>query len=128
MHLKRCCRRWLAMLVLATIAFAQSSLAFSGCRLDRKSLPRALGSASAVAHDCESAVATDWTEFPNRCLAHCTSDLRTVGNSVALVRSPADAPALALLRLDGLPFPRTGLEESPPGTPPPRILFQQFLI
>ena len=126
--MKRDSRRWLAIFVLAAIAFTQASLAFSACQLDRKSLPRAMGSAGAVAHDCEIPIATDWTKYPNRCFAHCTADLQTVGNAVALVRNPADAPVLALVRLERLPFARTGLEASPPGAPPPRILFQQFLI
>ena len=129
MHVKRGSRRWLAIFVLAAIAFTQASLAFSTCQLDRKSLPRAMGSASAAAHACETAVAKDWTKFPNRCLAHCTADLQTVGDAVALVRSPADAPVLTLVRLERLPFQRTDLEAlPPPPAPPPRILFHQLLI
>ena len=122
-------RRWLAVFVLATIAFTQASLAFSACQLDRKSLSRAMGSAGAVAHDCEIAIATDWTKFPNRCFSHCTADLQTVGDAVALVRSPADAPVLTLARLEHLSLLHAGLEAlPPPAAPPPRILFHQFLI
>ena len=129
MFLKRDSRRWLAIFVLAAIAFTQTSLAFSACQLDRKSLSRAMGSAGAVAHDCQTEVATDWTKFPNRCFAHCTADLQSVGDGVALVRSPADAPVLALVRLERLPFQRTDLEAlPPPPAPPPRILFHQLLI
>ena len=128
MRMTRNCKRCLAIFVLALVAFAQASLAFSACQLDRKSLARAMDSAGAVAHECELPVATDWTKYPNRCFAHCTADLQTVGDAVALVRNPANAPVLALVRLERLPFPRTGLEASPPGAPPPRILFQQFLI
>jgi hypothetical protein len=128
MLMKRALARRLAALVLAMIAFAQASLAFSACPLDRNSLPGAVGSASVVAHDCETAVVTEWTKFPNRCFSHCTSDLQAVGAAVALVRSPADAPVLSLAPLAALPFPRTGFDGPKLGTPPPRILFQSFLI
>ena len=129
MHVNRGSRRWLAIFVLAAIAFTQASLAFSACQLDRKSLPRAMGSADAVAHECETVVATEWTKFPNRCFAHCTADLQIAGDAVALVRSPADAPVLALVRLERLPFQRTDLEAlPPPPAPPPRILFHELLI
>lgn len=129
MVITRNIKRRLAALLLAAVAFAQASVAFSACPLDRESLPSAMGTANATAHECETAIATDWTKFPNRCFAHCTTDLQTVGEAGALVRSPADAPVLRLALQEPMPFQRIGREALPPPVaPPPRILFHQFLI
>lgn len=117
------------MLVLAVLAFAHASLAFSACRLERSSLAGAMEPAGvAMQRDCETAVMTDWTKYPNRCFTHCTADLQTAGDAIALVRGPGGDAVLALPRDEPRATPRTGLAASPPGTPPPRILLHSFLI
>ena len=128
MNTPRRLKRWIALLMLAVSAFAHASVAFSGCALERSSLHGAIGVAPAAVHGCETAIATDWTKYPNRCLTHCTVDLQTVGAAVALVHGLATAPALVV------DWPREraamgiGLDSTPPGTPPPRILLHSFLI
>lgn len=65
---------------------------------------------------------------PNRCVAHCTSDLQLSGLAAAIARAPADAPVLLLPRA-GLRVPGgAGLEAPPPGAVPSRILLHSFLI
>ena len=116
------------MLLLAAIGFMQASLAFSGCQLDLAALSATLR--SSVSHPCDEAgiVAKAWIKFTNRCFAHCTADLQTVGDAVALVRSPADAPVLAVAPLQPLSLARSAFDTPQPGTPPPRILFRSLRI
>jgi len=123
-------KRWIARLLLAAVAFAHASLAFSACQLERSALSQAMGSADAAAvhRECETTMVMDWTKYPNRCFAHCTADLQTVGAAIALVRSPSGDPVLSLPRDEPRAVAHTGLAASPPGTPPARILFHSFLI
>jgi methenyltetrahydromethanopterin cyclohydrolase len=121
--------RLISTLVLAALAFAQASLAFSACQLDRGSLARSLGAAEQNACESGCMVASAWTKYANRCVAHCTADLAVAGSAVPLVRHPADAPVLALLSAqDGAAALRVVLEAAPPGAPPRRILLHSFLI
>ena len=84
-------------------------------------------SMSEPCHD-EAVVAKHWIKFDNRCFAHCTADLQTVGHGIALVRSPADAPVLAVPSTERRAPLRVAFEGPRPGTPPPRILFASLLI
>lgn len=129
MHMTSRLKRWTAMLLLAVVAFAQASLAYSACQLERNSLSKAIRPAAAAVHrDCESPIVTEWTKYPNRCLMHCSADLQTVGAAVALIRAPAAAPVLVLDWPQERAAMHTGLDAAPAGAPPPRILFHSFLI
>lgn len=114
--------------MLAAIAFLQMSLAFSDCQLDRASLADTLRSSMSEPCHEEAVVAKHWVKFENRCFAHCTADLQTVGHGVALIRNPADAPVLALPPAQLRMPVRVAFEGPRPGTPPPRILFGSLLI
>lgn len=116
------------MLLLAAVAFAQASLAFSACQLERGRLAQAIGVSDERPCDDGVVVAKDWTKYTNRCLAHCTADLQTTGGAVALVRNPAVEPVLLLERMELLPVAGTRLEIPPLGAPPMRILLHSFLI
>lgn len=129
MNTTRKLKRWIAMLLLAAVAFAQASLAFSACPLERSSLAAAMHpAAAAVDRDCETMIMTEWTKFPNRCLMHCSADLQTVGAAVALIRGPATSPVLVLDWPEERAAMRTGLDAAPLGAPPTRILLHSFLI
>jgi hypothetical protein len=121
-------RRWWAIVMLAAIAFAQVSLAFSDCQLDRTALLATMRSSTNEPCDHGGLVAKNWIKFENRCFAHCTADLQMVGDAVVLVRGPADAPVLALAPLRPLSLARIAFDAPQPGAPPPRILFRSFLI
>lgn len=127
--MNRILKRSIAMLLLAATAFAQASLAYSACQLERSSLSKAIRPAAAAVHrDCESPIVTDWTKYPNRCLMHCSADLQTVGAAVALIRAPAAAPVLVLDWPEERVAMHTGLDAAPAGAPPLRILLHSFLI
>lgn len=119
--------RWLVFVVLAAIAFTQASLAFSDCQLDRATLAATMRSSTSGPCHGIGLVAKSWIKFANRCFAHCTADLQTVGNAVALVRGPVNAPVLALVAIEPRSVGRIELYAPRPGAPP-RILFHSFLI
>ena len=120
-------KRWVARVALAALAFAQTGVAISSCRFERGSLADAMGAADR-APECQEMTAAGGNEPANQCFAHCTSDLQTVGAAVALVRGPVAGPVLAINRTHNFIAVRTGLDSTPPGTPPPRILLHSFLI
>ena len=128
MFLRRDHGRWIGLVLLAAIAFTQASVAFSDCQLDRAALAATIGLSKASPCEHGGPVAKTWIKFTNRCFAHCTTDLQTVGSPVALVRHPADAPVLALAPLAPRLFGRIQFDALPPGTPPRRILFRTLLI
>ena len=111
------------------MVFAQASLAFSGCGMERQALGVLGSTAAAGGHPCDDMPqAMDWSKYPNRCFSHCTADLQTAGGAVALVRSPAQEPVLALPPRAPVAQRVAAFEGPPPGEPPPRILFRSFLI
>jgi|SRR5688572_4641708 hypothetical protein len=118
--------RWVVILVLAALGFTQASLAFSGCQFNRAALSAAMR--SAASDPCYEADTMAPIQFTNRCFAHCTADLQTVGSAVALVRSPADSPVLILVTAEPRSFARIEFDAHWPGAPPPRILFRTLLI
>lgn len=128
MNTSRKLKRWIALLLLAATSFAQASVAFSACQVERGQLAQTIGTPDN--RPCEDGVvmAEAWTKYTNRCLAHCTADLQATGAAVALVRSPAFAPVLLLVRVASPPVADTGLDAPPLGAPPSRILLHSFLV
>jgi len=117
------------MLTLALLAFAQGSVAFSGCSMDRGTVGRitAVDNDKSAA-DCETPMTETSPQNANLCVLHCTWDLQVAGVAVALLRSPADLPILTVALPHAAPAPRTGLHAPPSGAPPRRILLHSFLI
>ena len=121
-------KRRVAMLTLALLAFAQASVAFSGCLMDRGAMgPVMAADNDESAGDCETPITTT-PSSANLCALHCTWDLQVAGVAVALLRSPADLPILTVALPRAAPAPRTGLLAPPSGAPPHRILSHSFLI
>jgi hypothetical protein len=122
-------QRAIARLLLAVLLFAQASVAFADCAADRGQLAKALASADMeLCHSPQTFVSDFGPLNPNRCVAHCTSDLQIAAATVAIVRSAASVPVLFVPRSAPVAMPATGLLASPPGAPPPRILQHAFLI
>jgi hypothetical protein len=127
MALSRKVRRWISIVALSGLAFAQASIALAACQTDRGTM----GGAAAMQMDegcggCPSAPAGD-VVLENTCVAHCTSDLQLNGAAVALVRDGKAATALLVTppgdrHITPKPF------ASPPRALPARILLHSFLI
>ena len=109
-------RRRIALLMIGLLAFAQGSVAFAACSMERGTAMPAM------------AMAPDESCAPNLCVAHCTSDLQLAGAAASIVRGPADLPVLRIALPEIGPAPHTGLHVPPPGAPPRRILLHSFLI
>lgn len=126
--MKRTLKRWIALALLAVFSFSHASLALADCPMDRATLAQTIAQA---AEDpcCEAATPAGYESlYGNRCVAHCTSDLRLAGQPVALLREPADAPVLLLPAFDGHSPPAAHVDLLPPEAVPSRILLHSFLI
>ena len=121
-------RRWVAMLLLAAVGFAQASVSFAACTLERGRLAQVMAQADEAPCDSGTHFKQDGSQNANRCLAHCTEDLQLFGLPVVLVRGAVAAAVLVVPVTDQTRCPDTGLEAPAPGTPPPRILLHSFLI
>ena len=122
-------KRRVAMFTLALLAFAQADVSFSSCAMDRGTMSTVMAvdnDESGV--DCEMPMTKTSPQNANLCALHCTWDLQAAGVAVAMVRSPADWPILAVALARAAPAPRTGLHAPPSGAPPHRILLHSFLI
>jgi len=126
--MKRRSRRRVALLLMALLAFAQANVSFASCPMERGMLGQWMAQSDDVPCEMETHVKADGPKHANRCLAHCTADLQLAGLPVVLVQSPTDHPVL-LVSAPAAALPHdTGLEATPPGTPPPRVLLHSFLI
>ena len=122
-------KRRVALLTLALLAFAQASVAFSSCSMDRGTMsPVIAADNDESGADCETPMTGTSPQNANLCALHCTWDLQVAGVAVALLRSPADLPILTVALQHAARAPRTGLYAPPLGAPPHRILLHSFLI
>jgi hypothetical protein len=122
-------KRRVAMLTLALLAFAQASVTFSGCAMDRGTMSTAMAADNDESSTgCEMPMTKTSPQNANLCALHCTWDLQAAGVAVALVRSRADLPILVIALPQAAAAPRTGLWAPPSGAPPHRILLHSFLI
>ncbi len=116
------------MLLLAAFAFAQASMSFASCAMERGRLAEVIATQAVEPCECDHALIEDDPQHAVRCVAHCTADLQIPNVAVAIVRGAADAPVLTVPRSEIGLFAPTGLEVPPVGAPPPRILLHSFLI
>src|SRR2546427_2339482 len=126
--MNRALKRWVALVLLATLAFSHASVSFAACPLERGHLGAVVTSTAADPYGCDLSVTGFESLYANRCVAHCISDLQLAGDAVALVRSPGDAPVLVLPPAPIARMPRLFTADSPPGEVPIRILLHSFLI
>ena len=122
-------KRRVAMFTLVLLAFAQASVAFSSCAMDRGTMSTVMTvDNDESSADCDTPMTETSPENANLCALHCTWDLQVAGVAVALLRSPTDLPILTVALPHAVPAPRTGLHAPPSGAPPHRILLHSFLI
>ena len=118
MLLRRALKR-VALVVLGALAFAQAGIALAACTMDR-------GGMAQMSDDCDGCKSA--VPNPNLCVAHCTSDLQQAGLSLGVAPAAVDAPALLVSPIEPAWSRNRGLDSSPPGAPPRRILLHSFLI
>ena len=121
-------KRRAAMFTLVLLAFAQSSVAFSSCAMDRGTMSTVVAAEGESGGGCETPMTETPSQNANLCALHCTWDLEVAGAAVALLRSPADLPILTVALPHAAPARRSGLHARPSGAPPHRILLHSFLI
>jgi len=128
MRMNRKFKSWIAGLVLGMLAFAHASVAIAACSIERGSISQVLSVKSA--EPCESGM--EMTEFgplyANRCLAHCTADLRHAGPSAAMVGGVSQAPMLFLPSMALRAGWACCADSAPAATVPKRIQLHSFLV
>jgi hypothetical protein len=122
--MKRRSRLAASLAALAGMLFLQTAIAFAPCEMPGRSAAVARAMAMAAMPDCHEA------DEANLCLAHCASEDQTV------LKVPLDLPQLAMPSATpfiGLPKNIFVAAAKPApylaaAGPPPRILFQSFLL
>jgi len=118
-------RRRVAQLALGALLFAQATLVATACDWEQAAPARAIVSKS-IAQPCHEEPATN----ANLCLAHCLSTDQSAGTAQFSVPIWVDSAPLVVAAAElwrgraliiQFVLPR-------PAAPPPRILFQSFLI
>lgn len=119
-------RRSLASVLaaLAGLLFLQAAIAFAPCELPGRSAATAMAAAMAGMPDCHEA------DQANLCLAHCAGEdqaILKVQVDLPDLAAPAALPPMGVVRKN-----ERATIEAPPflaaAGPPPRILFQSFLL
>jgi len=118
-----------ARLVLGAFLLAQAALALSACDWGARDVARALlaaaGGSEAPCHDSGNA-----TPEPGLCLPHCLGEQQSLDKPSFAVPAVAAVAMLWIARSAPTLAPRVVRRERPlaSAAPPPRILFQSFLI
>jgi len=113
----------IAFLMLATLAFAQAAVALTVCSMERGELAQMTDDCT-----CVSTASGSMALGTNGCVVHCTSDLQQAGFAIGPVSGAVNAPVLLVSLVEPLWSRNQGLDSSPPGAPPRRILLHSFLI
>lgn len=117
--------RRVATLLIALFVFAQGSVVFAACAMDRASMAQAMTMSSGASCACGG---TEMQQTVSAgCVAHCTVDLQLAGLPIALVQGAASAPVLLVAIADVHPG-LAALHAPPPIPLPRRILLHSFLI
>ena len=118
-----------ARLVLGAFLLAQAALALSACDRGTRDAARAVsaaaGSGEAPCHDSGNA-----TPEPDLCLPHCLGEQQSLDKPSFAVPAVAAVAVLWIAPSAPTLAPRVVRRERPlaAAAPPPRILFQSFLI
>ena len=114
-----------AQLMLGSLLFAQAALALAGCGWP-KAAPALAISASSSQPPCHEAPAVN----ANLCLAHCLSADQSTDTPQVVVPVWVQTAPITVAGVDPWIAPAVNLQFvlPRPSAPPPRILFQSFLI
>lgn len=122
--MKRRSRLASSVAALAGMLFLQAAIAFAPCDLPGRSAAMAHAVAMAAMPDCHEA------DEANLCLAHCASEDQTVMKvQLALpdLALPAAMP-IGVAPENAFPAVQSPRAQLAAAGPPPRILFQSFLL
>ena len=117
--------RRVATLLIALFVFAQGSVVFAACTMDRASMAQAMTMASDESCTCGGSEMQK--SVTASCVAHCTVDLQLAGLPIALVHGAVSTPVLVVPPAEVHPS-LTALHTPPPPPLPRRILLHSFLI
>ena len=111
--------------MLGLLLFAQAALAMAGCDWLRAAPALAIAE-SANRPPCHEAPAVN----ANLCLAHCLSDDQSTDTPQVVVPVRVDCAPIMVVAIDRRVVPRCrpAVRAAAAFAPPPRILFQSFLI
>ena len=117
-----------ASLLISLLLFAQGALAATGCNWQQRAPAQAL--AGGDTPPCHETAQNQ--RNANLCLADCQSRVQSLDKPAVPVHAMPAAPVLVVEMIapvaGGSLIASFPFEIHPPGTPPPRILYHQFLI
>ena len=115
----------IASVLLGAMLFAQAALAVAACDWLRVAPAQAI-MAKAGEPSCHEAPAKN----ANLCLAHCLSADQSADTTQVAIPAWSQTFFLLVAGIESVPAPQAVLRYTlpHPGAPPPRILFQSFLI
>ena len=114
--------RFSAVAALAGMLFLQAAIAFAACEM-----PGGAGMAAmqaAAMPDCHE----QGDDPPNLCLAHCQSQDQTLSKLQPQLPDLAQPPSAIMVWQPPRPLDVSVARLVPLAAPPPRILFQSFLL
>ena len=112
-----------ALAALAGMLFLQAALAFAECELPGNAAGMAAMQAAAMP-DCHDQA----NDAPGLCLAHCQSQDQTLNKLQAQLADLAPPQSPVMVWQPPRPRPLPVERVAPLAAPPPRILFQSFLL
>ena len=114
-------RVFVARLMLAAMLYAQAALALAPCEEVERSAARAVAESAQTCHEPE--------QSPNLCVSECLAGDQNQYTPAIPVLAPPAAPVLVTTAPIAQPIPGRFFSLPLRAThPPPRILFQTFLI
>ena len=115
----------IASLVLGAMLFAQAALAAAACDWLRVAPAQAI-----AAKPSEPTCHDEPAQNANLCLSHCLGSDQSADTPQVAIPAWSQASFLVIADLERAPVLKAVLRYTPPhpGAPPPRILFQSFLI
>ena len=115
-------RRSIARLLVAAALFAQAAFALAACDLADRTPVQAIAQSSQPCHQPETST--------NLCVSHCLASDQSLDKPMVFVPALFAGAPLVVVRISPPAAPAHAVRETakPAAGPPPRILFQSFLI
>jgi hypothetical protein len=112
---------------MGLLLFAQFSIAFGGCMMDRAEM-QVLQQDSHPCDDCGAMNDGGQSMVTSACVSHCTADLQQPAAPVIWATAPVSVRVLLIPDVTDAPGRPPDVDVSPNIAPPRRILLHSFLI